>query len=167
MSAKQKKIAWPMLCLVIAVAATALVFATTRHGRTAPSSSSNDDSSSRGTSAFSASRGTSEMTSGSAVQASVRGPIQNVRFTVYDVGIYPRQCRVGSGLVSISIEDRTGSSTGLLIERIDGNALVPIGRVTRVTNELRGRLRLRLEPGRYRISDSNPQSTKAELTVEP
>lgn len=167
MSAKQKKTVWPMLCLVIAVATTTLVFATTRRGHTAPSMFSSADLSAQGTIHSVASLSTVGTISAPGAQASVRGPIQNIRFTVYDVGIYPRQCRVGGGLVSISIEDRTGNSTGLLIERQDGNVRVPVGRVVRFANQLRGRERLRLEPGRYRISDANRETSDAELTVEP
>lgn len=96
-----------------------------------------------------------------------RGPVQNIRFTVYDAGIHPRQLRVRPGIVGISIEDRTGGSMGLLIEQINGGVRLPIGQVNRLSNQLRGRARFTLEPGRYRISNVTRQTSEAELVVEP
>jgi hypothetical protein len=112
-------------------------------------------------------KGSEPIETASAQTTPVRGPIQNIRFTVYDAGIYPRQLRVQKGIVGISIEDRTGSSAGLLIERENGNGRVPIGQVGRLVNQLRGRERFRLEPGQYRISVVNRQTSEAELIVEP
>jgi hypothetical protein len=167
MSVKHRNILLPVfLSLLTGVATTVLVFATTRQRQVTPATSGGDESSSRPSSIAAAPNTTGTVESPQA-QGTVRGPIQNIRFTVYDVGIYPRSCRVGRGLVAISIEDRTGNSAGVLIERMEGNARIPLGRVTRRVNELRGRERLRLEPGKYRISDSNPQSSDAVLTVEP
>jgi hypothetical protein len=103
----------------------------------------------------------------SAPSAPVREPIQNIRFTVYDVGIYPAQLHIRKGMIGISIEDRTGNSAGLLIERENGNGRVPVGQVRRLVDQLRGRERFRLEPGRYRVSDANRQTGEAELIVEP
>jgi hypothetical protein len=97
----------------------------------------------------------------------MRGPVQHVRFTVYEVGIYPRQLRARTGIVGISIEDRTGQSVGLLIEKKDGDGRVPIGQVLRPTNQVRGRELFNLPPGNYRVSDITRQASEAELTVEP
>ena len=97
----------------------------------------------------------------------VRGPIQNVRFTVHEAGIYPSQLRVRNGIVGISIEDRTGKSAGLLIERKNGNQRIPIGQVSRLINHLRGRDSFNLTPGRYRVSDVTRSTSEAELIVEP
>ncbi|HYR76179.1 MAG TPA: hypothetical protein VEM96_10085 [Pyrinomonadaceae bacterium] len=145
MSRKQKRMFWPTL-IGTAVLLSALLLAL---GHTRKPKGS----------------GLSETATGQLTL--VRGPVQNVRFTVYDVGIYPHQLRVRKGIVGIAIEDRTGSSRGLLIELENGNGRVPIGQVMRPTNQLRGRDWFTLDPGRYRISNASRQTSESELIVEP
>jgi len=43
-------------------------------------------------------------------------PVHNIRFTLYDAGILPREIHVDEGLVAIAIEDRTRKSEGLVVE---------------------------------------------------
>ena len=95
-----------------------------------------------------------------------RGPVQVVRFAIYDVGIYPREAHVAKGLVAVSIEDLSGGSTGLEIERETGNAPERVGRVPREVYA-RGRTDLRLEPGRYRVYMTDHPANQAVLIVEP
>ena len=99
--------------------------------------------------------------------ASARGPVQNVRFTLYDAGIYPHEVRVKQGAVSIAIEDRTGQTSGLAIQRQDGNSRIAMGQVTRFANHWRGRGLFRLAPGEYRVFDTSRRANQALLIVEP
>src|SRR2546430_12780747 len=57
------------------------------------------------------------------------GPVQVVRFTLYDAGIYPRQARVEKGLVAITIEDFSGGTSGLVVQRLNGNTRQSVGTV--------------------------------------
>jgi hypothetical protein len=98
---------------------------------------------------------------------SPRGPVQNVRFTIYDGGIYPRQLHAKTGNVAIAIEDRSSGSMGLLIERQDGSVNVVVGQVTRLINRQRARAQIRLDIGRYRVVDASRPNNRAELLVEP
>lgn len=105
-------------------------------------------------------------TSPPVAQGNQRGPVQVVRFALYDVGIYPREAHVAKGLVAVSIEDLSGGSTGLEIERETGNAPERVGRVSREVYA-RGRSDIRLEPGRYRVRMTDHPSNQAVLIVEP
>ena len=95
------------------------------------------------------------------------GPVQNIRFTLYDAGIYPREVRVQTGTVAIAIEDRTGTSTGLLIEVPDEKQNTRGYQVESLNEHGRGRGQFQLEPGEYRVVDvSRPENT-AVLVVKP
>lgn len=97
----------------------------------------------------------------------IPGPVQVVRFTVYDVGIYPREARVEPGLVAISIEDQAGGRSGLIVERVEGEVHIAQGRIDRLSSRFRTRGELLLTPGHYEIKDSERPSNKALLIVEP
>ena len=96
-----------------------------------------------------------------------RGPVQTVRFTLYDVGIYPRQARARTGLVAIAIEDLSGGTSGVVVMKLGGEGAVRVGLVGRLQNKWRGRSEMRLEPGRYEIFDSDRPGNRAELLIEP
>lgn len=166
MSTQQKKILWPVLCVVI-VAAAALAFATTRrHG----SLSEIELNKAQPPVSSSKAVATNAVVDGSTAlpqNPAARGPMQNVRFTLYDVGIQPHEIRAQRGAVSIAIEDRTGDSAGLVIERQNGNDWVQVGHIHRFPNHGRGRGDLRLVPGRYRVSDASQPSHQAALIIEP
>jgi hypothetical protein len=93
--------------------------------------------------------------------------VQNVRFTIYDVGIYPQEIHVEPGVVAVAIEDRTGKSQGLVIDRDDGNGRVSVGQVQRAPDHWRGRGQVKLEPGRYRVFDKGRPNNQSTLLVEP
>jgi hypothetical protein len=96
-----------------------------------------------------------------------RGPTRMIRFTLFRDGIFPRQLRIQAGLINLQIEDKTNSTAGLVIERINGNDRSSVGEVRRFTDHWRGRELLRFTPGHYRLYDrSQPRST-ADLIVEP
>jgi hypothetical protein len=95
------------------------------------------------------------------------GPVQLVQFTIYDVGIYPQETRVQHGRVAISIEDLTGSSSGLIIDRVEGSERARAGAVNRAMNQLRVRAEFPLTPGRYEVYDASRPENRAELIVEP
>jgi hypothetical protein len=95
------------------------------------------------------------------------GPVQVVRFTLYDVGIYPQGARVRPGLVTVSIEDLSGASSGLIVELVEGNVRTQVGTVDRLANRLRGRREMLLVAGRYEVSDARQRNNRASLIVEP
>jgi hypothetical protein len=94
-------------------------------------------------------------------------PVQNVRFTLYNAGILPRELHLDKGLVSIAIEDRTRQSSGLVIQLEVGNSQVAIGRVQPFTNLWRGRAEFRLAAGTYAIFDASRPANRAKLVVAP
>ena len=94
------------------------------------------------------------------------GPVQVVRFTLYDVGIYPREAHVGAGLVAITIENQSGGSSGLVVERVDGEARLWEGSVDRLRSSFRARGELLLTAGRYEVHDAERPRHKALLIVE-
>ncbi|MEK6303427.1 MAG: hypothetical protein AABO41_22180 [Acidobacteriota bacterium] len=96
-----------------------------------------------------------------------RGPVQVVRFALYDVGIYPREAHAAKGLVALSFEDLSGGSSYLVIERETGAAPESVGRVQRAGPDARGRNDLRLEPGKYRAYVADRPDNQATLIVEP
>ena len=93
--------------------------------------------------------------------------VQVVRFTLYDTGIYPQEARANPGPVTISIEDLTGSSDGLLIQRVDTNGRMPVGAVNKAARLLRMRKELQLPQGTYEVIDSTRQENRALLIVTP
>ena len=105
--------------------------------------------------------------SASAVTASAtRGPIQNIRFTVYDQGIYPRQLRAKPGVVAIVLEDRTRKHTRLLIEQETAGGVLPVGGMSFLVDQSRSRTEFKLDAGRYQVFDATNRENRAELLVE-
>ena len=97
----------------------------------------------------------------------VRGSIQNVRFTLYDAGIFPQQQRARPGNVTINLEDRTHRSTGLLVQvKDDANGAV-IGRVSAGLDRARGSTQFSLGVGHYAVFDASQPNNRAELVIEP
>ena|ERR1700686_3177147 len=93
--------------------------------------------------------------------------LHGVVFTLYPAGIEPSVIHTTKGLVAVSIEDHSGGTAGLVIEKETGNAKVNLGQVIRDLNHWRGRSELRVEPGRYRVFDSSRPDNDAELIVDP
>lgn len=94
-------------------------------------------------------------------------PVQNIRFTIYDAGILPREIKVEKGLVSIVIEDRTRKSEGVAVEQVLGNGRSAVGRVKRSQDSWRGRDQVRLVPGNYVVFDISNPANQARLVVAP
>lgn len=95
-----------------------------------------------------------------------RGPIQNVRFTVYDAGIYPRQLRASPGVVAIVLEDRTHRSPSIVIERETSGSVPRVGEITFQQHQSRIRSEFGLGVGRYRLSGATNPAIQAELIIE-
>jgi hypothetical protein len=91
--------------------------------------------------------------------------VQNIRFTVYDVGIYPQEMEVDAGRLSIVFEDRTGKSTGFVIDRENGAQRV--GDIKTSKAHWRTRGQVQLGPGRYRVFDSERPEIYSVLIVNP
>lgn len=100
-------------------------------------------------------------------QSRALDPVQNIRFTVYENGIAPREIKVKKGLVSIVIDDRTRKSEGLAVEREAGNGRVRVGHVKRNQDFWRGRDQVRLTPGTYAVFDTSRPENRARLVVAP
>lgn len=93
--------------------------------------------------------------------------VQVVRFTLYDTGIYPQEARANPGPITISIEDLTGSSDGLIIERVEPTGRMPFGVMSKTAKLLRTRKELHLPKGNYELVDSTRKDNRALLIVTP
>lgn len=102
-----------------------------------------------------------------AERSPVTGRVQTVRFTLYDLGIYPREASVRKGRVIVMIEDRTSGTSDLVVERQTGSARVGVGNVVRSDDKPRGRKEFWLEPGRYEVYDAGRPANRALLVVDP
>jgi hypothetical protein len=95
-----------------------------------------------------------------------REPEQVVRFSLYDVGILPREVHVSQGLVVVITEDYWGSA-GVVVERESESASQLVGRVDREGPHWRSKSEMRLTPGRYRVYMQERSANRASLVVEP
>lgn len=114
---------------------------------------------------------TSEWPNNSRVYSGTAGqqtdPMRNIRFTVYDVGIYPQEMEVAAGRLSIVFDDRTGKHSGFAVERITGNGTEQVGQIRATTDHWRTRAQVRVVPGRYRVSVSDRPEIRSMLIVNP
>lgn len=86
--------------------------------------------------------------------ASVQNPneaVQNIRFTVYDVALYPHELQVQAGRVALAFNDRTGKNSRFVVQRISLNAPEHVGEIPFPKDYWRSRGEVRLAPGRYRV----------------
>ncbi|HEV2708129.1 MAG TPA: hypothetical protein VGV59_19590 [Pyrinomonadaceae bacterium] len=105
---------------------------------------------------------------GESAEAPVGDYLQVARFAVYDAGILPRETRVRHGRVRLILTDRTGGTTGLLVEREnESEPREMVGRVTRAGGHWRGEQELHLRPGRYRVYQAESPEKQARIIVEP
>lgn len=95
------------------------------------------------------------------------GPVQMVRFSLYDSGILPREAYAEKGRVMVVLDDHTGVSDELSVERENSGGYVGVGRVRRAEDKRRGKSEFHLGPGRYRVFASNRPANRALLIVEP
>ena len=98
--------------------------------------------------------------------STARGPIQNLRFTVYDPPIYPRQLRAKPGVVAIVLEDHTRRRPGVVVERETGGNTLIVSEISFPLNQSRTRTELRLGVGRYQVFDATNPANRAELIVQ-
>ena len=95
-----------------------------------------------------------------------RGPIQNVRFTVYDEGIFPRHLRARPGVLAIVLEDHTHRRPGVVVQsESTGNRPLSV-EISFPLNQARIRTEFTLGVGRYEILDATNPANRAELTIE-
>jgi hypothetical protein len=107
-------------------------------------------------------------TSPAGVQAKPREFVTTVRFNLFDLGIYPREVHVKKGLLAITIEDYSGGTTGLLVEREIGSAREQVGAVQRErAASSRGKSEIKFSPGRYQVYMADRPDNRALLVVEP
>jgi hypothetical protein len=100
-------------------------------------------------------------------QAREQGPVRMIRFTLFDQSIYPRKQTIHHGLVQLALEDKTGKSQGLIVERVNRGEATRVAEIKAREGHWRGRVLLRLTPGMYRVYDSSLPANSAELTVNP
>jgi hypothetical protein len=93
--------------------------------------------------------------------------VQNIKFTIYDVGIYPQEMSVDAGRIGIAVDDRTGRSAGVSLQRLNGNSAEPVGQVQMVADHHRSRGYIKLTPGRYRVVDQSHPQIFSTLIVNP
>ena len=112
----------------------------------------------------------SEKESGSgsaAVESAEHDPVRMCRFVLLDTALYPRQMRVNAGLINLLVEDETGISEGLVLERVVNSASERITTIRTTPSVRRGRELRRLTPGQYLVYDASKPGNKANLIVEP
>jgi hypothetical protein len=94
-------------------------------------------------------------------------PVKVVRFSLYDVGIYPREVHVDQGQIALLIEDYWGSRAGVVVERETESTPQLVGRVEREGPHWRSQKELQLTPGRYQIYMAERPDNRALLVIEP
>ena len=99
--------------------------------------------------------------------AAGRGAIQNVRFTVYDEGIFPRHLRARPGVLAIVLEDHTHRRPGVVVQsESTGNRPLSV-EISFPLNQARIRTEFTLGVGGYEIFDAANPANRAELSIEP
>ncbi|HJT28117.1 MAG TPA: hypothetical protein VJ784_11960 [Pyrinomonadaceae bacterium] len=93
-------------------------------------------------------------------------PLKNIRFTVYDVGMYPHELQIDAGRVAIAFDDRTGKNSGFVVQRITGNA-EKVGEINFPSDRWRTRGEVRLTAGRYRVFSRERSEIQSILIVNP
>ncbi len=123
-----------------------------------------------------AGRGTSELReervaapeiSVAAQRRSETGPVQMIRFVVFETGIYPRELTIGKGLVNFALEDRTHSAAALVVERVEGSQVSRVGEIHPTVSHSRGRGIIKLTPGRYELYEASRPTNRSVMTVKP
>jgi hypothetical protein len=143
--------------LVILACCTSVVFAAGAH-----KAAESESSDSTGVTA-----GARPASSPATLQGKSREPVKVVRFSLYDVGIYPREVHVDHGLIALLIEDYWGSHAGVVVERETESAPQLVGRVEREGPHWRSQKELQLTPGRYQVYMAERPDNRALLVIEP
>jgi len=91
------------------------------------------------------------------------GPVQMIRFTVYDEGIRPSVAHASPGLVAIYIDDKSTHTASLILA--DGQH--PLGAINRGQGRSRGHSTILMQSGSYTIYEANRKAQSATLIVGP
>jgi hypothetical protein len=75
-----------------------------------------------------------------------QGPVRMIRFILFDESLYPRKQTIHQGLIQLAIEDKTGKSQGLIVERVDRGEATRVTEIKPRAGHWRGRELLRLRP---------------------
>ena len=102
-----------------------------------------------------------------AAAANVNEPLENIRFTIYDVGIYPQEIEVNARRLGIVFDDRTGAGSDFVVQRMTENTPQQVAQIRPVPNRPRTRGEVKLTPGRYRVFDSARPEIFSTLIVSP
>jgi hypothetical protein len=103
----------------------------------------------------------SPVASASPQTAQPAGPVQMVRFTVYDQGIQPTVAHASPGLVAIYLDDKSTHTAALLV----ANEQHPLGSINRAPGRARGHSTILLAAGRYTIYEADRKTKSATLVV--
>jgi hypothetical protein len=109
----------------------------------------------------------SQPTSAAVAQATPKEPARVVKFQLFEDGIYPREVHVDKGLLAINIEDYSGGTAGLVVERETGGLPEQVGRVERSGAHWKGKSQMRLSPGQYKVYMADRPANRALLVIEP
>ena len=102
----------------------------------------------------------------SAAAQNPNDPLKNIRFTVYDVALYPQEFEIDAGRVAIGFDDRTGKNSGFVVQRINGNS-EEVAQINFPKAQWRTRGEVRLTPGRYRVFSRERPEIQSLLIVNP
>jgi hypothetical protein len=91
------------------------------------------------------------------------GPVQMVRFTVYDEGIQPIVANASPGLVAIYLDYKSTHTASLIV----ANEQHPLGSINRGQGRSRVHSTILLAAGRYTIYEANRRTNSAILVVAP
>jgi hypothetical protein len=161
MSSKQKKILLPVLTMV-SISLGAFVFGHTPHGgaiavrETYPRQLSDSP-------VPAVASGETLKAPKAASPLPILGPVQMVRFTVYDEGIRPSEAHVTPGLVAIHLDDKSTHTASLIV----ANEQHPLVSINREAGRVRGHSTISLTQGRYTIYQANRRANAATIIVAP
>ena len=163
MSNKQQKVLWPILT-ILALSVSVLIFGHTPRGGSTTFVEASERRLS-GSRVPPASDETFKPPKAAATPGQVVGPVQMVRFTVYDEGLRPAEAHVSPGWVAVYIDDRTTRNSASLVVQTELG--IPLGQVVRRAGRSRGSTQMYLQAGRYRIHEASQHGSAATLIVEP
>jgi hypothetical protein len=163
MSTNKKRITWSGIA-VLSIATSLLTFAATHYDRAVASTEMGvAQAPSTKNSVTRLANNSIAIASASPQITQATGPVQMVRFTVYDQGIIPAVAHTSSGLVSIYLDDKS-THTASLILADEQHAL---GSINRGPGRSRGHSTITLPAGRYTVYEANHKANTAILIVAP
>jgi len=104
--------------------------------------------------------------SAQSLQSQAPMPVSNVKFAIYDGGIYPHEVHVIRSAVNITIENYSASISGIAIDRVEGNSRSKAGTVGKNERSWRAKSTIVLEPGQYEVYSLENPTARALIIVK-